>query len=288
MQRPFVGHVRIAVFAHPRCTGQQLVVAAHVEQRHLADHRLEEVGPLHRDGADQQAAVAAAHDAEVRRRRDAPFAIEVFGDGDEVVVRALPVLLQRGFVPVGTELAAAADAGDDEDAAALEPGRAGCRRCTRAAASGSRSRRSRTGSSAPCRPADSLAARRPRTECASRRRSAPRAGGRTCRSRRRTTAMPSAARARRSRRRRGRASSAAARSTDTRTSRRLCPDRPVRWRPFRPRGRSSGRLLHRPSRSGVHSKTWLRTSDIALTSRCRYVPAIWPSDATRAGFEQHR
>ena len=40
------------------------------------------------------------------------------------------VLLQRGLVPARAELAAAADVGEDVDAAALEPGRAERRRCS--------------------------------------------------------------------------------------------------------------------------------------------------------------
>jgi hypothetical protein len=41
------------------------VIAPHVQQRHLADHRIEQLGPLQHHRAHQQAAVAAALDAEV-------------------------------------------------------------------------------------------------------------------------------------------------------------------------------------------------------------------------------
>jgi hypothetical protein len=43
------------------------VVAPHVQQRHLADHGAEQLGPLQHHRAHQQAAVAAALDAQVRR-----------------------------------------------------------------------------------------------------------------------------------------------------------------------------------------------------------------------------
>jgi hypothetical protein len=61
--------VRVAVLGHPRGAGQQLVVALHVQQRHLADHRAEQIGVLHQHVAGQQAAVAAALDAQVRAAR---------------------------------------------------------------------------------------------------------------------------------------------------------------------------------------------------------------------------
>ena len=57
-----------------------------------------------------------------RWRRRGDFAgDEVLADGGEVVVDALAVGLEAGFVPGGAELAAAADVGEDEDAAVLEP-----------------------------------------------------------------------------------------------------------------------------------------------------------------------
>jgi hypothetical protein len=45
----------------------------------------------------------------------------IFAHGGEVVVDALTMGLQAGFVPCGTELAASADVGEDEDASAREP-----------------------------------------------------------------------------------------------------------------------------------------------------------------------
>jgi hypothetical protein len=46
--------------------GQQLVVTLHVQQRHLAHHGVEELGPLQHHRAHQQAAIAATLDAQVR------------------------------------------------------------------------------------------------------------------------------------------------------------------------------------------------------------------------------
>ena len=50
-------------------------------------------------------------DAEPARAGDLA-ADQVLGDGDEILEARCPVALQRGAVPVGTELAAAADIGD--------------------------------------------------------------------------------------------------------------------------------------------------------------------------------
>ena len=49
---------------------------------------------------------------------------QVLGDRDEVVVSLVTIRLERRLVPLGTELAAAADVGEDVDPSLLEPGRA--------------------------------------------------------------------------------------------------------------------------------------------------------------------
>ena len=77
-------------------------------------------GPLRQHRAHQQPAIRAAHDAEPARAGDAA-ADQVLGDRDEIVEGALAVALQRGLVPVRAELAAAADIGDDIDAALFQP-----------------------------------------------------------------------------------------------------------------------------------------------------------------------
>ena len=65
---PLLGFVRVAVFVHPARAGQQLVVAAHVQQRRLADHRAKQIRPLGQHHAHKQAAVGAALYAEMAGR----------------------------------------------------------------------------------------------------------------------------------------------------------------------------------------------------------------------------
>ena len=122
---PLVRLVGVAILRHPARTRQQLVEASHVQQRHLADHRVEQVRSLRQYRADQQAAVAAAHHPQMRRRRDAP-ADQVLCDRDEVVVAALLVFLDRGRVPVRPEFPAAPDVGEHKHAAMLQPRIAEC------------------------------------------------------------------------------------------------------------------------------------------------------------------
>ena len=55
---------------------------------------------------------------------------EVLRHGGEVLEVVDVLLLDRGLVPGGTELAAAADVGERVDAAAREPRRADRRRCS--------------------------------------------------------------------------------------------------------------------------------------------------------------
>ncbi len=115
-----VRRVRIAVFRHPRSAGQQVAVALHVQQRHLHHHRAEQLGVLHEHVAGEQAAVAAALDAEVRGRCDLACD-QILRHSREILVRLVPVGLERGLVPARTVLAAAADVGDRIHAALLQP-----------------------------------------------------------------------------------------------------------------------------------------------------------------------
>ena len=109
-----------AVFADPGGAGGDLLEAEHVEQRHLDDDGVPHLGVLGDLDAHEQAAVGAAVDAEAAGRGDLA-GDEILADGGEVVVDALAVGLQAGLVPGGAELAAAADVGQDVDAAALQP-----------------------------------------------------------------------------------------------------------------------------------------------------------------------
>ncbi|MDR8871587.1 hypothetical protein FEP94_06342 [Burkholderia pseudomultivorans] len=119
-RRAFVGIVRIAVFVEPRGARMQLRIAPHVEQRHAAQYRAEQRRALHHAGGDQQPAVAAALDAELRRRRHAGRD-QILGHRDEIVERALPVLALRVDMPARPEFAAAADMRECGHTAAFEP-----------------------------------------------------------------------------------------------------------------------------------------------------------------------
>eukprot|EP00964_Phaeocystis_antarctica_P159916 scaffold131150_cov66-Phaeocystis_antarctica.AAC.1 len=102
---PHARLIGVAILLHPRGTRQQLVVAAHVEQRHLAD-----------DGAEERAPLAP----EPLRCRDAARH-QVTRDRLEVLVSLVPLLTQRSLVPARAVLAAAADVGDGLDASARKP-----------------------------------------------------------------------------------------------------------------------------------------------------------------------
>ena len=119
-----VGNVGVAVFGDPRGAGEQLVIAQHVEERHLDHDGVEQIRPLRQHDAHQEAAIRTAHDAEPARARDIA-ADQILGDRDEILEGVAAAGFQRGLVPFRTELAAAADIGDDIDAALFEPEPAG-------------------------------------------------------------------------------------------------------------------------------------------------------------------
>ena len=83
-------------------------------------HGPEQVRALGQAGADQQAAVGAAADGEFGRGRVA-IGDQPFGGGDEVVEDVLLVVLLARLVPRLAVLAAAAQVGDGQDAARLQP-----------------------------------------------------------------------------------------------------------------------------------------------------------------------
>jgi hypothetical protein len=82
------------------------VVAAHVEERSLADDRVEEIGPHDEHVADEQPAVRSTQAAQVARRRDLALH-EVLADRDEVLVAVMALGLDARFVPGRTERSAA-------------------------------------------------------------------------------------------------------------------------------------------------------------------------------------
>mmetsp|Transcript_20155 Transcript_20155/g.51331 ORF Transcript_20155/g.51331 Transcript_20155/m.51331 type:complete len:227 (+) Transcript_20155:149-829(+) len=114
--------LRIAVLAHPRGSGQKLVEAVHVKQRHLADDRTEQIGAgTDEHIAGEQPAITAALAAEVRRACDAALN-QVSSDRFEVLVRLVPIRFQRRLVPLRAILATATDVGNYVRVALLEPG----------------------------------------------------------------------------------------------------------------------------------------------------------------------
>src|ERR1041384_4684875 len=119
---PLIGLVGVAVLAHPRRAREELAVALHVEERRLAHDRAEELGILGEHVAHEQAAVRAADAAQVGGARHLARD-QVTRHGAEVLVAMMAVLLDAAVVPLGTELAAAADVGHHEHAAALDPAR---------------------------------------------------------------------------------------------------------------------------------------------------------------------
>ena len=96
------------------------MIAPHVQQRHLAQHSLEEIWALHHHGSYQQATIAAPFDAQMRWHRDAPRD-EVFSNGNEVVVAFLFVGAYRRLVPGGAKFTTAANIGQHKNATARQP-----------------------------------------------------------------------------------------------------------------------------------------------------------------------
>mmetsp|Transcript_21645 Transcript_21645/g.70664 ORF Transcript_21645/g.70664 Transcript_21645/m.70664 type:complete len:505 (+) Transcript_21645:249-1763(+) len=126
LQEGPVVRVWVAVLAHPARPCEELVEAAHVEQRHLAHDGAEERAPRRRPRehvAREQSAVGAALAAELRWRGDTARD-QVACDRLEVLVRLAALLLERGLVPARAVLASAADVRLHVRMSLLEPRRA--------------------------------------------------------------------------------------------------------------------------------------------------------------------
>ena len=117
---PVLRDLRVAVFGDPARAGEQLGVAAHVDQRHGAEQRAEALGIARQHVGDEEAAVRAALGGDASGCRHAA-AHQVGGHRREVVVGQRLALAPSGLVPAGAELAAAADVGDHPGAALGEP-----------------------------------------------------------------------------------------------------------------------------------------------------------------------
>ncbi len=119
-----VGLLGGAVLDVPRRAQAEQLVADHVEQRRRADHRGVQLGALGQGRADQQAAVGAAGDGQLRGRGHAG-GDEVLGRRVQVVEDVLLVGEHPGPVPLLALLAAAAQLGDGVRAARLDPAQDG-------------------------------------------------------------------------------------------------------------------------------------------------------------------
>ena len=109
-----------AVLRNPQPGDQKPVVAQHVQQRNLNQHRAEQLGPLGERRAHEKPAVGASG------RRQAlgpgvPLADQPLGGADEVVEAVLLVCQDSGLMPALTILSAAPDVGNSDDAAVLQP-----------------------------------------------------------------------------------------------------------------------------------------------------------------------
>ncbi len=107
--------LRRAVLGHPQRRQLELVVADHVEQRHVAQHCAEQIGPLGHGGAHQQPAVRSAGDGQPR----GPGVLvrhQPFGGRNEIVEDVLLAFQHSGAVPLLAELGAPAEVSHGENA----------------------------------------------------------------------------------------------------------------------------------------------------------------------------
>src|SRR5664280_1998082 len=110
-----------AVLVAPGLAEPEALVAHHVEQGRRADHGGEQLRSLGQRGADQQAAVAAAGEAQLGWCSPA-LCDQPLGRAGEVGEHVALVLPHPGAVPLLALLRAAAQVGDRVDAAGLDPG----------------------------------------------------------------------------------------------------------------------------------------------------------------------
>ncbi|HZL20961.1 MAG TPA: hypothetical protein VFG23_24720 [Polyangia bacterium] len=116
-----LGIVGRAVLGNPERGDTKQVVAEHVQQRHGADHRAKQVGPLGERRADQQAAVRAARDCQPLGAGH-PLLDQPARGRDEIVEDVLLVGQHARPMPGLAVLAATAQDRQRKSAAALEEG----------------------------------------------------------------------------------------------------------------------------------------------------------------------
>ena len=120
---PLFWFVRIAVFRHPRSAGQQLIIPAHVEQRHLTDGGLHQVRIQSDHVADQQSAIGSALDSEAARRGDLAGK-KIAGDRRKVFIGTQTVRLESALVPARAVFSAAANVSHHINSSLRRPGAA--------------------------------------------------------------------------------------------------------------------------------------------------------------------
>jgi hypothetical protein len=113
--------VRVAVLLLPGDADGELVEAQHIQHADPRDRGAEEIGPLGQTRADEQAAVAAPHNRELRCRR-VLLGDQILRRGDEVVEHVLLVRQPARVIPRPPVLATAAQIRHGIDAAPLQPG----------------------------------------------------------------------------------------------------------------------------------------------------------------------
>ena len=110
----------VAVLAGPVTTDCVFVVAQHVDNRHPAQHRSEQVRALHHAGGHQQPAVAAALYSQFQCAGVFVFN-QPLGRGDKIIEDILLILQHPGPVPLFAILVAASQAGHSQHTTLFHP-----------------------------------------------------------------------------------------------------------------------------------------------------------------------
>ena len=119
--REIGGVVGVAVLGGPGPADGEQVEPQHVQHADGGQRGREQLRPLGHRRADQQPAVRPAVHGQLRRGRD-PGVDQLLGAAEQVVEDHLFVVQHAGLVPVGTELAAAAQVRHRQHAAGGDPG----------------------------------------------------------------------------------------------------------------------------------------------------------------------
>ena len=117
---PLVRKIWVAIFAHPGSPCQKLVIAAHVQQRDLADNGSKQIGSLHQHVPHQKPSIGAPSDSQmIWGGHLAPD--QIFGNRDEIIVGSLTMFLQGGLMPSWPKLTATANIGHHINPSLFQP-----------------------------------------------------------------------------------------------------------------------------------------------------------------------